>query len=329
MINRNKTAVVTGGCGFIGSYLVKRLINLGWKVKVVDQLIRGSNSRLSDLVNNNKLEIFNFDIRNEELFSSILDSVDVVFHLAAINGTNNFYKYPELVLDVGIKGMLSVVNGCIKNKIYNLVVASSAEVYQTPIDVPTNEEVALTIPNSSNPRFSYGGSKIISELIAFNYGASHFNKLQIFRPHNVYGPNMGWKHVIPEFIIKIIESKKNNGKLQIKGTGYETRAFCYVDDIVDGIMCMYDFGSHREIYHIGNDSEINIIELANIISKILGLNISFENIDIEEGSTLRRCPDISKMKLLGYRPKINLEIGLAKTVQWYLSNKNFNDNQLL
>jgi UDP-glucose 4-epimerase len=108
--------------------------------------------------------------------------------------------------------MFAVAEAAIDAGVENLVVASSAEVYQTPKKIPTTEEVELCLPNSTNPRYSYGGSKIASELIAMNIGKDHFKKVQVFRPHNVYGPDMGWKHVIPQFIDRIQNEIQRTGK---------------------------------------------------------------------------------------------------------------------
>ena len=329
----NKRAIVTGGGGFIGSYLVKKLIDKGYNVGVVDNLIRGSHSRLESI--SKKIELFNADVRDKDALVKVFKNVDVVFHLAAVNGTENFYNHPELVLDVGIRGALAVVEACQEMGVYDLVVASSAEVYQTPSILPTPEEIPLLLPNSINPRYSYGGSKIASELIAFNYGQKHFRKMQVFRPHNVYGPDMGWKHVIPQFLVKAMEAinKYEGDKMipfEIKGDGSETRAFCYIDDIVDGIITMYEKGSHREIYHIGNDSEISIKDLATKVAESLNIKFDITFTDSMKGGTPRRCPNIEKMKKLGYFPKVHLEEGIQKTAKWYMQNiSNESGNSLM
>ena len=121
--------------------------------------------------------------------------MDEVHHLAFVNGTEFFYSQPDLVLDVGVRGMVNVIDACRKHGIGTLVLASSSEVYQTPPKVPTDETAPLAIPDPLNPRYSYGGGKLISELMAINYGRKYFNRVLIFRPHNVYGPDMGWEHV--------------------------------------------------------------------------------------------------------------------------------------
>ncbi len=129
-----------------------------------------------------------------------LKNTDAVIHLAYINGTKYFYSKPVLILDVAVKGILNIIEACIKNKVKELYLASSSEVYQTPNKIPTDELEALKIPDIFNPRYSYGGGKILSELMGIHYGKKYFKKLVIFRPHNVYGPDMGREHVIPEFI---------------------------------------------------------------------------------------------------------------------------------
>ncbi|WP_325096746.1 NAD-dependent epimerase/dehydratase family protein [Mycolicibacterium vinylchloridicum] len=314
---------MTGGGGFIGAYLVKRLVHDNWDVAVVDTMIRGDAGRFSEVAD--QVELFSCDVRDQEALESAFAGAQVVMHLAAINGTENFYKRPELVLDVGLRGALAVVNAGRNAGVPDLVVASTAEVYQTPPVVPTPETVPLTLPNSLNPRYSYGGSKIVSELIAFNYAQEHYRKVQVFRPHNVYGPDMGWKHVIPQFISRAISgSEMNPGKtvpFEIQGDGAETRAFCFVDDIVAGILAMYEHGGHREIYHIGNDEEVTIRELAARVGAALGTDLDIQPGPAAEGGTPRRCPDISKMRALGYKPEVDLDEGLRRTVAWYSEHR--------
>lgn len=311
---------VTGGAGFIGAYLVKELIERGWDVVVVDNLARGADSRFASVADQVKLETC--DIRDEDAVTNAIVGCEVVFHLAAINGTENFYKQPELVLDVGLRGALSVVNACRRADVPDLVMTSSAEVYQTPAVVPTSEDVALMLPDSINPRYSYGGSKIVSELIAFNYAQDHFRQMQVFRPHNVYGPDMGLKHVVPQFILRALDlAQTGDHNFNIQGDGMETRAFAYVDDVVDGIIIMYKNGSHREVYHIGNDQEVTVRDLAAEVGRTVGHNLKIVPGPIQHGGTPRRCPDISKMRAIGYNPKIDLATGISRTAEWYKDNR--------
>lgn len=318
----NKKYLITGGTGFIGSALVKRLVKEGQNVRVLDNNIRGAKEHLKEVIN--KIEFIEADIRDKEQVEKACKNIDIVCHLAYINGTEYFYSMPDLVLDVGVKGMINVIDGCIKNKVKELVLASSSEVYQTPLQIPTKESVSLSIPDPLNPRYSYGGGKIISELMAINYGKKYFKRVLIFRPHNVYGPCMGWEHVIPQFIIRMKElckgNKKKQIKFQIQGSGEETRAFVFIDDFIDGLITLLDKGKHLEIYNIGSMNEISIRQLADYIGKYFKKEIIIIPKERTQGSTKRRCPDITKLKKLGYNPIVSLSKGINITTKWYCEN---------
>ena len=312
--------VVTGGGGFIGAHLVKRLVHDGWNVVVVDNMVRGDASRFAEVADD--VELHTCDVRDQDALEGAFAGAEVVMHLAAINGTENFYTQPELVLDVGLRGALAVVNAGRAAGVPDVVLASTAEVYQTPSIVPTPETIPLMLPDSLNPRYSYGGSKIVTELIAFNYAQEHYRKVQVFRPHNVFGPNMGWKHVEPQFILRALAAQEaGDPAFPIQGDGSETRSFCYVDDVVQGILTMYANGGHREVYHIGSDVELSIRNLAERIGRIVGVELDIQPGEVAFGGTPRRCPDITKMRALGWSPEVDLDDGLARTVEWYRENR--------
>jgi UDP-glucose 4-epimerase len=308
-------AAVTGAAGFIGAYLARSLAADGHEVVAIDNLLRGQASRLDGVAG---IRTVRCDVRDAAAVGAAVTGCDVVFHLAAINGTENFYNHPDLVLDVGVRGVLAVIDACRAAGVADLIIASSAEVYQTPPMVPTDETVPLVVPDVTNPRYSYGGSKLISELIALHYGKDHFNKVAIFRPHNVYGPDMGWKHVIPQLAVAALKAARDDSSaLPIQGDGSETRAFCYVDDIVRGIRLIHDAGADRQIYHIGTGEEVPIRHVAETIVHELGLDLTLAPGPAMPGGTPRRCPDIGKLAALGYRPQVALTDGLKRTVAWY------------
>lgn len=311
-----KHYLITGGTGFIGSAITRKLVLRGESVRVLDNDFRGSKKRLKDIKKD--FEFINGDIRNPHDVEKACKGIDVVLHLAFVNGTEFFYTKPELVLDVGVKGMVNVIDACIKNNISNLILASSSEVYQTPPLIPTPETVPMVIPDPLNSRYSYAGGKIISELMVINFGRKYFKRVTIFRPHNVYGPDMGLEHVIPQFVLRM----KNlaDVKFPIQGDGKETRSFNYIDDFTDGLEIVIDKGEHLNIYHIGAEDEISIRELAKKIGNILGKKIKIVSGKLQKGGTPRRCPDISKLRKLGYKPKVSLNEGLKPTVSWYMSN---------
>jgi len=313
---------VTGAAGFIGSYLVKRLAAAGYQVLAVDNFVRGIPERLDGI---DELELATVDILDKEALEEALKGCRAVFHLAAINGTENFYTIPDKILEVGVLGMFNVVEACYKNKIKELVVASSAEAYQTPKTIPTPESEVLKVPDPSNPRYSYGASKLISEVIAMNCHREHFTKLQIFRPHNIYGPDMGSKHVIPQFILRALDLAASHPEgsiaFPIQGNGQETRAFCYIDDLIEAFMTMYQLGGHREIYHLGNPEEVSVNQVVKEVFRNLKRDYTLVHEPVTAGSVNRRCPDIAKVAELGYRPNVNLSEGISRTFQWYSAHR--------
>jgi nucleoside-diphosphate-sugar epimerase len=316
--------LVTGGSGFIGSALVKALVRNGHAVRVFDDNSRGAARRLKDVERD--IEFIGGDVRDPAAVARAVHGVDEVHHLAFVNGTEYFYSAPELVLDVGVKGMINVIDACRSHGVGKLILASSSEVYQTPPHVPTNESVPLLVPDPTNPRYSYGGGKIISELMALNYGRKFFERVLIFRPHNVYGPDMGWEHVVPQFAkrVKDVAANHPTGRLpfEMQGNGQQTRSFCHVDDLVSGVLVMRDKGTHLGIYHVGTLEEVTIADLASRVAAHGGREIELIGRPAPAGGTERRCPDIAKLTKLGYSPRVTLAQGLGPTVDWYWANEN-------
>jgi len=307
---KKKTFLVTGGTGFIGSNISSLLVNKGHKVKIFDNNSRGSIQKIKNF--KKKIKFIKGDIRNKQSLNKALKNTDAVIHLAYVNGTKYFYSKPVLVLDIAIKGILNIIEGCIKNKIKELYLASSSEVYQTPNKIPTDEDESLKIPNILNPRYSYGGGKILTELMGIHYGKKYFKKLVIFRPHNVYGPNMGHEHVIPQFINRFKSLKGKSFKIQ--GTGNEIRSFIYIKDFLNAFNLILSRGKHLGVYNIGTNEKIQIKNLAYKLSKILKKKIILKKTPIAKGGTKIRIPDIKKIKKLGFMPKFYLDKGLKETL---------------
>lgn len=315
----SKRYLVTGGTGFIGAAMVKRLVAAGHKVRVLDNNSRGALGRLGDVARD--VEFIEADVRDGEAVASSAKGIDSVLHLAYVNGTEFFYSKPELVLDIAIRGMLSVLDACRKHDIGELVLASSSEAYQTPARIPTPEDVPLVVPDVMNPRYSYGGGKLACELMAINYGRQGFERVMIFRPHNVYGPDMGWEHVLPQFVVRAVKAIQGcaHGPVPfpIQGDGTQTRAFVHIDDFTSGVMRMLERGSHLGIYHIGNPEEIAIRSVVEKVFHLLGREAAIATGPLPEGGTQRRCPDIGKLRALGYEPRIDFDRGLPGVVDWY------------
>lgn len=311
--------LVTGGSGFIGSALVKAVLRAGHSVRVLDDNSRGHMRRLADVEKD--IEMVPGDIRDTAAVEAACRGIDEVHHLAFVNGTEFFYERPDLVLDVGVRGMLNVIEACRKANIGRLVLASSSEVYQTPPRIPTDESAPLVVPDVHNPRYSYGAGKLISEVLAVNFGRKFFERVLIFRPHNVYGPDMGGEHVIPQLALRLqaLAKQQPSGPLQfeIQGSGEETRSFCFIDDLIAGVMVMREKGEHLGVYHIGTGEEVTIADLARRIAACAKREITVVAGRPQPGGTPRRCPDISKLARLGYKPRVLLDAGLPPTLDWY------------
>ena len=317
----SKTWLITGGSGFIGSALVRRMVNDGYRVRVIDNNSRGHLRRLEGLLDD--IEFVEADIRNAGAVTRAAEGVDAVCHAAFINGTEFFYTKPDLVLDVAVRGMINVLDACDQYNVRELVVASSSEVYQTPPQIPTDETAPLSIPDPLNPRYSYAAGKIISEIMAINYARKRLDRMMIFRPHNVYGPDMGWEHVVPQFILRMKEvCARHEGTIRfpIQGSGQQTRAFVYIEDFTDGLMKVIESGEHMQIYHIGTAEEMTIANVAKAVGAHFGREIEVVPGNFAAGGASRRCPDISKLKAIGYEPRYSFRDGLRVTARWYDEN---------
>jgi nucleoside-diphosphate-sugar epimerase len=262
---KKQKILITGGSGFIGSAITRYLVKKGHSITVIDNNSRGNTLRLVDVIK--KIRFIKTDIRNLKKIKSIQGSFDTIIHLAYVNGTKFFYQKPFEILDIGVNGFLNILEFSKKKKVKNFFLASSSEVYQTPLKIPTDEKEMLKIPDIHNPRYSYGGGKIFSELYGTHFSKKYLKKFIIFRPHNVYGSDMGNEHVIPEFINRF-KKIKNKSKFPIHGSGNEIRSFIYIDDFINGFDKIFTKGKNGEIYNIGTDKKMKIISLVKILSKI-------------------------------------------------------------
>jgi len=308
---KKQKILITGGSGFIGSAITRYLVKKGHSITVIDNNSRGNTLRLVDVIK--KIRFIKTDIRNLKKIKSIQGSFDTIIHLAYVNGTKFFYQKPFEILDIGVNGFLNILEFSKKKKVKNFFLASSSEVYQTPLKIPTDEKEMLKIPDIHNPRYSYGGGKIFSELYGTHFSKKYLKKFIIFRPHNVYGSDMGNEHVIPEFINRF-KKIRNKSKFLIHGSGNEIRSFIHIDDFINGFDKIFTKGKNGEIYNIGTDKKIKIISLVKILSKIFKKNVKVVKSKLLKGSPNIRCPNINKVKKLGFKDKISLEEGLKKII---------------
>ncbi len=322
-----KSALIVGGAGFIGFHLAKHLAEQNYDIVILDNFSRGKEDReFNELIRKDNVKFILGDVTNYKTFENLKQDFDYIYYLAAINGTENFYKRPHEVLKVGILGVINVLEWFVKQKKGKLLFSSSSEAYAGAMNllgdsfpIPTPEEVPLVVEDPKNVRWSYGGSKIISEVAIHSYAkVFDMKNFTIVRYHNIYGPRMGFEHVIPQFIGRI---NKLNGSFDIFG-GKETRAFCYVSDAVRATQMMMENPlTDGETINIGrDDSEIKISDLAKNLFKIANVNPTINTKPAPEGCVMRRCPDVTKLRKFGFSPVVNLKEGLKLTYDWYKEN---------
>lgn len=321
-----KKVLITGGGGFIGYHLANYLVGYPLDITIIDNMSRGKeDSEFMELIERDNVRFIKADLTDNRFFESLNEYYDYIYHLAAINGTKYFYEKPQEVLRVNILSLINILSWINNDNCGKFLFTSSSEAYAGTIRsfskyvdlLPTKEDVPLTIDNVFNERYSYGGSKLIGELLTVNYCRTKNVPFSIVRYHNIYGPRMGFEHVIPEFC-KRIYNKEN--PFRIFG-GQETRAFCYVLDGVRATkMVMESNACNREIINIGNSlEEIQIINLAKKLFQISGYTSELDVQNAPEGCVQRRCPSLNKInKLTGYKPEINLNEGLKLTFGWYI-----------
>lgn len=315
-------AIVTGGAGFIGSYLMEELIGRGISVTAWDNLFRGKMENIQALLNDYN-HFFHIDMAEYENVSQMAQLIlserpEFIFHYAAINGTQYFYDIPAKVLEVNTAAtyhlMLALREVKKQASEYHckVIFASSSETYGEPFSLPS-KETDVTYVNVDHIRDSYAAAKLVGEfyikLISEELGLDYI----IFRLFNVYGPRMvGTKYgqVIPEFIQRLSDGEY---PLKIYGNGEHMRSFCYVTDnvrmTVDAALAKCPNG----VYNIGNDHEVSIRELATLIMEKMGKEPKFVFLPEREGDHKRRCPDTSKLfSIIGDQMNITLEEGIDR-----------------
>ncbi len=319
--------IVTGGGGFIGYHLANYLAEKkDTEVTVIDNHARGkADEMFKELISRDNVIFFQEDLTQKNFYDKLSGRYDEIYHLAAINGTKNFYNKPYEVLRVGILSLINILEWCNAENCGAFLFSSSSESYAGTVNnflenhaeyIPSSENIPLTIDDVKNPRWSYGGSKIVGELLTINYCRTKNLPFKIIRYHNVYGVRMGFDHVLPEFF-KRIHDKVN--PFPIFG-GQETRAFCAVEDAVQATEAvMLSKNCDGEVVHIGNSTqEIKIIDLLKLVLDIANFQPDIEIHPAPEGCVMRRCPNTEKLfNLTGFEAKMSLEEALPKMYAWY------------
>jgi len=321
---RGKKVLVTGGAGFLGSHLVEKLLELRAIVIVVDNLSKGSTKNIEKYFSSPNFKFLNKDITTRDSVKGLLKDIDVCFHLAArIGGIGYFHRYPATILRDNTLMTINLWDEAVNaNTDIKMVYISSSMVYERTNIFPTPESALERIPP---PLTSYGFSKLVGEYIAKAYYEEFGIPYIIVRPFNIYGPGeepgdyVGYAHVIPDLIKKILSGQY---PLEILGTGDQTRCFTYVTDAVEGILLVTEQAVNDD-FNVGSDEEVKIKDLARLLWRICGRKESFKIkcLPSFKYDVKRRVPDVTKVKKLGWSPKVKLEEGLKKVVEWYRVTK--------
>jgi len=308
-----KRSVVTGGAGFLGSHLCERLLAEGHEVVCLDNLDTGS------LQNIEHIRAEGFDFRNVDVidFIDVAGPVDYVFHLASPASPIDYLRLPLHTLKVGSYGTHNAL-GLAKFKRARLILASTSEVYGDPTVHPQPETYWGNV-NPLGPRGVYDEAKRYAEALAMAYHRQQGVDTGIARIFNTYGPRMRPNdgRAVPTFMRQALEGKP----ITVFGDGSQTRSFCYVDDLVQGLLCLAFSDEHTPV-NLGNPAELSLTELAHEILSVTGSNseIVYKALPIDDPKI--RCPEIAKaIRLFGWRPKVDLQEGLRRVLDYELSTQ--------
>ena len=308
-----KKIVITGAAGFIGSNLVDRLINEGFFVYGIDNLITGSLDNLSHLNSNNNFEYVNHDVTQ---YIDIKDKIDYVFHFASPASPIDYLEYPIQTLKANAIGGHNAL-GLAKKNNAKFILASTSEVYGDPLEHPQKESYFGNV-NPIGPRSIYDEAKRFIESMTISYHVYHKLRVSIVRIFNTYGPRMKIDdgRVLPTFI----KQAASNKDLTVNGDGTQTRSFCYIDDLVNGIIQLMN-SKYSYPINIGNDDEVTINEIASTLISILNSQSKVIYNDLPEDDPLKRKPDLTlAKKILNWAPKIDNKDGFEMLIEYYKKN---------
>lgn len=304
-----KRILVTGGAGFIGSHLCKKLLQQGHKVICLDNMYTGIYDNIKSLYEDKNFAFINADITN-----SIDLKVDQIYNLACPASPVHYQHDPIMTAKTSFLGALNVLELAKKNKA-RVLQASTSEVYGDPLIHPQTELYRGNV-NAIGPRACYDEGKRIAETLFFDYQRQYGVDIRVVRIFNTYGPNMleDDGRVVSNFIVQAL----NNEDITIYGDGTQTRSFCYVDDLVDGLLKMMENDNFSGPVNLGNPHEITVYELAQIIIEKTGSNSKIVYKDLPEDDPTKRRPAIELAKTkLNWQPTVTINEGLDRTIEYF------------
>ncbi|HOW35770.1 MAG TPA: SDR family oxidoreductase [Candidatus Omnitrophota bacterium] len=313
MSRNKKTILITGGAGFVGSHLCDRFFNDGFKVICVDNLITGNKANIIHLLGRPGFQFIKQNVSNG---IDAPGGIDYVLHFASPASPVDYINLPIPTLKVGALGTHKALGVAKKNKA-TFLLASTSEVYGDPLEHPQKETYWGHV-NPVGPRSVYDEAKRFAEALTMAYRRVHKINTKIIRIFNTYGPRMRIKdgRVVPNFIDQVMHNKP----LTVYGDGKQTRSFCYVSDMVDGIVRLL-FSNCSTPVNIGNPKEFTILELAKLITQLTGKKVGIVYKPLPVDDPKQRRPDITLAKTkLRWTPKVELKEGLSQTLRWFMEN---------
>jgi UDP-glucuronate decarboxylase len=318
---KGKTFLITGGSGFLGSWFSDVVIGFGGKVICIDNLSSGSKKNIEHLMGN---ENFVF-VEQDFLQFEPKEKIDYIVHMASIATPPLYMKFPIETLDSNIIGTKKLLELAMREKVRGFLFMSTSEIYGNPPDeqIPTKENFH-GIVNSFGPRCMYDEGKRAAEAYCYSFYQKNNLPIRISRTFNTYGPRLDVESTSQygRALIKFVYQALKGNPITVYGDGKQTRSFCYITDQIEGLFkLLLTPGIDGEVFNIGNPNEFSIIELAK---KIVSLTGSKSQVSLDSPSNYnlkddprRRCPDITKAnKMFGYTPKVNLDQGLQRVVEW-------------
>ena len=305
--------LVTGGAGFLGSHLADRLLELGHEVVVADNFYTGSKENVAHLLNNPKFEL----IRHDVTFPLYVE-VDGIFNLACPASPVQYQKNPVQTFKTSVHGAINML-GLAKRTGARFLQASTSEIYGDPTVTPQSENYWGNV-NPIGIRSCYDEGKRAAETLTFDYHRQFGLDIRVARIFNTYGPRMAKDdgRVVSNFIVQALQGKP----LTIYGDGSQTRSFCFVSDLIDGLIKLFFTESVHEPVNLGNPTPINMKDLAQEVISLTGSNSKVEYLDLPKDDPKQREPNISKAKsLLGWSPIVGRTEGLKKTVVYFQTLK--------
>jgi UDP-glucose 4-epimerase len=320
--------LILGGAGFIGMNIIRELGKRGdSRITIADNFFRGKmDADLTTLVEKYDVKVISADFTEATAYAQFEKDYDQVYMLASVVGVEYTNKIPNELIRINTLLIMNTLEWLKKSSCKKVLFTSTSECYAGTIEafnynVPTGEDVPLCIQDITHPRFTYAVTKMLGESGFMNYSKVFGFECTIVRYHNVYGPRMGFKHVIPQVVKRMLD---NESPFRVYGFD-QTRSFNYIDDAVRGtIAAMDNPKANGEIFHIGDmDAEIKIEDLIHFIGELTGYTGTFQRQGVHDGSVSRRCPDTSKAnEVLGYNPEMKWREGVKKTVEWYVDYYN-------